>query len=131
MNAAAGAASDARTTPPTASPIPANAAAASPRMSEPPMGVAVSPPWLRTAAATRTVSARVMIAIAARTPSPLWIIHRARLIGADMTTASRPPVSSDDQPDTRVAAARAVMSDAKLKKASWRIPDGWLKSMSG
>ena len=58
-----------------------------------------------------------MITIATITPRPLWIIQRARLSGADMTTARRPPVSSDAQPDRNPAAASEVMSTAKPKKA--------------
>ncbi len=73
----------------------------------------------------------VTTAMAASTPSPLRMTQRARETGVDRTRSRRSSPSSEAQPATNLAPASPMMSEPKLKKASWSRPDGWRRSMPG
>jgi hypothetical protein len=97
----------------------------------PRMGTTASKPCVATASPMAAATTAVVIATAARTAPPLATNQRARDNGPASTTSSRLPVSSPDQPDTNVAAARPNMSEPKLKNDSCRSADGSSRSRSG
>ena len=125
------AASDDRTSPPTASPTLANAPAARPRIPMPATGATGSPPWVTTATPMQIAMTSVTTPIAASTPSPLRSAHSARAVGWDRTTSRRRLPSSAAQAARNVAPARPMMNEPKLKNVSWRTADGWVRSRPG
>ena len=78
------------------------------------MGVATSePPALADPSPMATMTTSVMTPIAAYTPRPPRSAQRARDIGVDRSTSSRPSVSSEAQPRTSVAVANPARMSPK------------------
>ena len=87
-------------------PTPAAAAAYKPITSAPAVGVETSLPAAAAPTAIPIMATPVITASPAKTPMPPETAHQARPSGLASSSSNRRSVSSDAQPDTRVAAPR-------------------------
>ena len=103
-----------------------------PSDAEPATGATMSPPCDATAAITKSASTTTNTPIPAMTPSPLLIAQRARDSGVGQDEIE-PAVVLVARPGGEERGARQPghATSAKAKNASCRMPDGWLRSMSG